>query len=623
MKGFLLLKPKFSSIKFKFAFLAILVSLIGYGISIYFSTRWMGEEIQTDYHEKAALMWTHIIHDLENAMLRINHEEIFDTLAIYKNYKEVKEVRIFNSKGEEAFSQKKGQPEPRVHEVLSRGESIRYEEQSQHQKLSTFIVPIKNKPICHRCHGADEPMRGALLLSLDQKGMEEYIGKETRKFILLFGLLTLSMAIIAMATVHHLLLRPLESIRKGAEAIARGDFHYRVPIPSKDEIGTLAVHFNHMAQTLAMLFKSLEDQQQEIKKQYDLISLSRRQWQDTFDCITDPIVVMDRNCTIHQANRAFQRMFQKEIHSLNLCLERRQTCQQLFGSCFLSKCPHKRVTVENIPLIQEVEYPHLGTIFEVSVFPYHRAEEEFEGSVVILKDVTEKKKREEQAILRERLSAIGQIVSSVVHEINNPLATVGVSTEGLLKRVRENRFDPSLFENYLRIIQEEIRRSQRITDRMLSFVRNTDKNREEIDIHEFLNKTIEALNFQGRMNGVEVLRDYDQEAGKIRCNDGELRQVFFALLNNAIEAIGERGKITLETMKMGDRVAIKVTDTGPGIPHAHLERIFTPFFTTKSERGGTGLGLFIAKKMVEENGGSIEVSSVEGSGTTFTITLPT
>ncbi len=623
MKGFLPLKPKFSSIKFKFAFLAVLVSLIGYGIAIYFSTRWMGEEIQTDYQEKAALMWTHIIHDLENAMLRINHEEIFDTLAIYKNYKEVKEVRIFNSKGEEAFSQKKGPPEPRVHEVLSRGESIRYEEQSQHQKLSTFIVPIKNKPICHRCHRADEPMRGALLLSLDLRGMEKYIGKETRKFILLFGLLTVTIAIIAMATVNRFLLRPLESIRKGAEAIARGDFDYRLPIESKDEIGTLAVHFNHMAQTLAMLFKNLEDQRQEIKDQYDMISRSRREWQDTFDCITDPIVVMDRNCTIHQANKAFQKLFQREMGSSNFCQERKRTCQQLFGSCFLSQCPHKRVTDESIPLIQEVEYPHLGTIFEVSVFPYRRSEDDFDGSVVILKDVTERRKGERQAILMERLSAIGQIVSSVAHEINNPLATVGVSAEGLLKRVRENRFDPSLFENYLGIIKEEVLRSQRITERMLSFVRNTDQKREEIDLHELLDKTIEVLRFQGRLNGIEVLKDYHSESGKMRGIEGELRQVFLSLLNNAIEAMGERGKITLETMKMGDRVEIKVTDTGPGIPRAHLERIFTPFFTTKADKGGTGLGLFIAKRMVEENGGSIEVSSEEGRGTSFTITLPT
>lgn len=624
MIDFLKKKIFLSSIRFKFSIIAVVISLVGFGITIHFSTRWMSEEIEKDYHEKAALMWTHILHDLENSMLRINHEEIFDTLSIYKNYRDVKEIRIYNSRGEEVFQRGERRFNPKVADVLKNGQLVQYQLEEGSQKISTFIVPIKNQPICQQCHKTDEPLRGALLLSLDLQGLERSIGAQTKKFILFFSLLTMSIVLIVAFTVDRLLLKPLTWIQKGAEAIARGDFSHRVPIQSSDEVGNLARHFNQMAETLESLFKRINERHQEVELQYDMISRSRREWQETFDCITDPIVVMSKDCTIHQANKAFRKMFEAQMESFDgLQKKRDRSCRNVFGTCFLSQCPHKRVMNEKTPIIHEVEYPHLNTIFEVSVFPYFRSEDQFEGSITILKDVTQKKEQERKAMLRERLSAIGQTVSSVAHEINNPLATIGVSVEGLLKRVRDGRFDPVLFENYLKIIKDEIARSQKITSSMLSFVRTKDHPKEYLDIHHVLDKTIETLRFQEKLNGIEVLRDYSREIGKIRGYEGELRQVFLSILSNAIEAMGEKGKIILETAAGGNKISIKITDTGQGILPGHLERVFTPFFTTKSDQGGTGLGLFIAKKIIEENGGEIGVSSVLGVGTTFTITLPT
>ncbi len=613
-----------SSIRFKFSLIAALISLVSLGTAIYFSNRWLAEEMEQDYFEKASLIWTHILHDLENAMLRINHEEIFSTLNIYKSYQDVQEVRIFNSKGEEVFQRGEKKHAPQVAEVLRNGRLSQYQQKEGSQKISTFIIPIENKPICQKCHPTNEPLRGAILLSLSQERMKQFLGAQTKKFVLFFGLLTMSIVLIVAFSVDKLLLNPLALIRRGAEAIARGDFSHRIPGTSGGEIGDLARHFNEMAQTLDSLFQRIEEKRQEVEKQYDLISRSKKQWQETFDCITDPMVVMSQDCIIQQANQAFRRLFQSHTETFDGLRERRGlTCRQLFGTCFLSQCPHQQVIKGKAPVIQEVEYPHLKTIFEVSVFPYYRSEDQFEGSIIILKDVTEKKEQERRAILRERLSAIGQTVSSVAHEINNPLATIGVSAEGLMKRVREGRFDPVIFENYLKIIKDEMNRSQKIITSMLSFVRQKDHPKKDLDIHEVLDKTVEMLRFQGKLNGVEVLRDYAREIGKFHGYEGDLQQVFFSLLNNAIEAIGENGKITLETIDLRNKIVIKVSDTGPGIPPDHLRKIFTPFFTTKSEQGGTGLGLFISKKIIEENGGEIHVTSDQGKGTTFTITLPT
>jgi signal transduction histidine kinase len=612
-----------SGIRFKFSLIAVFLSLVSFGIILYFSTRWMAEEIEGDYHEKASLMWTHILHDLENAMLRINHGEIFGTLAIYKNYKDVKEVRVYNSKGEEVFQSGEKRSYPAVAEALRKGQLIQYHSKEGPQKVSTFIVPIENKPVCRQCHPTNEPLRGALLLSLNREEMERFLGAQTQKFILFFSFLTVNIILIVAFTVNRLLLNPLTQIQRGAEAIARGDFNHRISVRSSDEVGDLARHFNKMAQTLKSLFQSIDEKRQEIEIQYDLISRSRQEWQETFDFITDPIVVMSRDCVIHQANKAFRKMFQSRMEPFDDVKEMKGlTCRQVFGTCFLPQCPHPRVIEEKASVVQEVEFPLPGTILEVSIFPYHRSESHFEGSITILKDVTEKREQERRLMLRERLSAIGQTVSGVAHEINNPLATIGVSAESLLKRVREGRFDPVLFESYLRIIKDEITRSQKITNSMLSFVKKEDHPKKSLDIHDVLDKTIELLRFQGKLDDIEVLKNYSRQIGTFRGYEGDLQQVFLSLLNNAIEAVGEKGKVILESIDLKDKIMIKISDTGPGIPPGHLERIFTPFFTTKSEQGGTGLGLFIAKKIIEENGGEIGVLSEEGKGTTVAVILP-
>jgi PAS domain S-box-containing protein len=257
-----------------------------------------------------------------------------------------------------------------------------------------------------------------------------------------------------------------------------------------------------------------------------------------------------------------------------------------------------------------------------------------DGSIsrmAMIQDITEKKENEMRLIMSERLAALGEMASGIAHEINNPLASIAACAEGLLNRLRKGRSDPQVFENYLKIIDEEVIRCKSITTSMLSFVRKTTYEKKNVDINYILDKTLELISFQGRLKDVEVIKDY-KEIPMIYGSEGELRQVFLAIIVNALDAIGDRGTITLETgiilsnpsleKKSGEMVFIKVSDTGPGIPSEVISRIFDPFFTTKSEKGGTGLGLSIASKIIADNNGNIDVTSEEGKGTTFKITLP-
>jgi signal transduction histidine kinase len=236
--------------------------------------------------------------------------------------------------------------------------------------------------------------------------------------------------------------------------------------------------------------------------------------------------------------------------------------------------------------------------------------------------VTEEKEREMRLIMSERLASLGQMASGIAHEINNPLAAIAGCTEGLLKRVEQERFEPELFRNYLKIIEEEILRCKNITTGMLSFVRKTTYDKQDVDVHKTLDKALEIIGFQGRLKEVEILRAYKEEMPHIRGSEGELRQVFLAIITNALDVMEGRGGLTIETGVEGKEIFVRITDTGPGIPQEHITRVFEPFFTTRGDKGGTGLGLAIANKIVTNHGGSLDVFSEPGKGAAFRITLP-
>jgi PAS domain S-box-containing protein len=266
----------------------------------------------------------------------------------------------------------------------------------------------------------------------------------------------------------------------------------------------------------------------------------------------------------------------------------------------------------------------------------------------IVQDITEKKEKEMQLIMSERLAALGQMASGIAHEINNPLATISACAEGLLNRIRKGQMSPELFENYLKIIDEEVLRCKGITTSMLSFVRKTPYEKKDVDLNFILDKALELIGFQGRLKKIEVIKHYSGTL-IVKGSEGELKQVLLTIIVNALDAMGDKGSLMLitgtapsgaafpysegfvslrdlphltETRGDGALAFVKISDTGPGIPPELTAKIFDPFFTTKAEKGGTGLGLSIAHKILRDHNGNIVVASERGKGAAFTVILP-
>jgi len=282
-------------------------------------------------------------------------------------------------------------------------------------------------------------------------------------------------------------------------------------------------------------------------------------------------------------------------------------------------CQHQRRITEKI-VRGEMNNPDNNRWYYVVSTPIQN-QDGTKSNMMMLQDITDKKNNELRLIQSEKLAALGQMASGIAHEINNPLATISACTEGLLNRLKKGNIEKDLFENYLQIINEEVVRSKGITTNMLSFVRKTGSEKNDIDINEVLERTLELIGFQGRLKNVEVVRNYSGRL-LVRVNEGEIRQVLLSLVVNALDAMDDKGTLILETGKENQAVFIKITDTGPGIPTEFVSKIFDPFFTTRSGRGGTGLGLSIAKKIIDDSHGSLDVLTQQGRGVTFKIILP-
>jgi len=229
--------------------------------------------------------------------------------------------------------------------------------------------------------------------------------------------------------------------------------------------------------------------------------------------------------------------------------------------------------------------------------------------------------RTQQALInKEKLASMGQLAAGVAHELNNPLGTIMLFADALHRELPPD--DPHRSD--MEMILKEANRAKKIVADLLNFARQQEVLAQDTDLHALLDQSIESVRHQPTFAEVEIIRHYDPLASTIQADPAQLQQVFVNLLNNAAEAITGPGTITVTTRAINhDCIEISIADTGCGIPDEHMDKLFTPFFTTKPPGVGTGLGLSIVYGIVKMHRGQIAVQSEVGKGTTFTITLPT
>jgi two-component system NtrC family sensor kinase len=257
-----------------------------------------------------------------------------------------------------------------------------------------------------------------------------------------------------------------------------------------------------------------------------------------------------------------------------------------------------------------------------------RADENDEVTHVITvgENITSRVKAQRAVARAEKLAAVGRLAAGVVHEINNPLATIAACAESLEKRIEEGSFsespDVADLREYLGLIRDEAFRCKTITNGLLDFSRLRAGQRVPVDMTEIIKATARLVTHQQRGDDIQIVIEAAAGLPSISGDVGQLQQAVVALATNAIDAMPDGGTLTLRAFHSNSRVLVQVLDTGIGIAPENMTKIFDPFFTTKDIGHGTGLGLAVCYGILSDHGGRLDVRSTPGAGSTFTITLP-
>jgi len=348
----------------------------------------------------------------------------------------------------------------------------------------------------------------------------------------------------------------------------------------------------------------------------ELLSSGKREWEQTVDAFNQAICYIDPQGAVRRANRVFAELIKLPVTALP-------------GRSWVTLLPPSWVDpVARLLTPEGAAAPVEVRAGERTMMVTAIATGEPGAAILLFEDQSEKRRLQERLLQSEKMSAIGQLIAGVAHDLNNPLASV-VGFSDLLGEAAD--VPPRLAEP-LAVIRQEAERASAIVRNLLSFARRQEGERQLQSIRPILESTHQLLKNQLLAARIELTLEFEPGLPEVEVHANQIKQVFVNIINNAAQAITSTrakeggGKIQIVTKCEPDGLSVNISDNGPGIPEAVAQRVFEPFFSTKSEGEGTGLGLSICLGIVKEHGGSMTVDpggAGGGRGATFTVELPT
>jgi len=351
---------------------------------------------------------------------------------------------------------------------------------------------------------------------------------------------------------------------------------------------------------------------------YEMVRRSEAEWETAFNALAEGIAVVGPTGAVLRANRALAGLAE---------LPEAELVGRNFGEMIFGESDAVAGLIEaayrgerTVPLVVRPEDSH--RVLRLTAAPLAGSER---GSVVILiEDVTEQRLLEAQIIQNDKMASIGQLVSGVAHELNNPLTSIAGLAELLLERPPH----PERPREHLRVIYDQAERAGRIVRNLLTFARKGVPEKTAVDLREVVARTSLLITYELQLHGIELDSDLSPDATVVLGDRYELQQVLLNLVTNAVQAVsglaeGKPRRITLSTNRTDDgRAMLRVRDTGPGVPGHLVPYLFTPFFTTKAPGEGTGLGLSLSYGLVKAHEGVLEYEAPAQGGAEFRVTLP-
>ena len=355
---------------------------------------------------------------------------------------------------------------------------------------------------------------------------------------------------------------------------------------------------------------------EELQGLFDVVSEGKRVWESTFDAIVDPVLIISQEYRVERANTAAAGSAGVDVRHLV-----GKTCFEVFAKrdkpCL--GCPMKSSSAKSAPRRKTLG-PYLdGREFVASAFPIRGKDGSDLGlSVLQYQDRSHVRKLEAQLLQNEKMAALGLFASGIAHDINNPLSGVLAFAQLALQGVEKGT---QAYED-IKEIETSALRCKKIVQNLLSFSRPISKSdSNSVNLCELVQKLLPNLEVQFKDINY-TLKIELHPMPRVMVGESKFEQAFTNILTNAFQSISDGGEITIRNGEEEEMVYIDVNDTGEGIPRDNLKRIFDPYFTTKADKGGTGLGLPTTYNIVQEYGGRIKVKSRPGIGTSFRVFVP-
>jgi PAS domain S-box-containing protein len=417
-------------------------------------------------------------------------------------------------------------------------------------------------------------------------------------------------------------------MRQGTEQGTNYEIEHRLLLRDGTSkwVSTIVEPSVNIARQVIKLFGTTQDITERKQDEVRLRN-KKNELQAIFDAVNDGVIVFDHSGAIQHLNHICPQFFEENVLSGGSCREVFHPDTAVAPKTCPVELALRGERVET-SMVSEREGRNTRYI-DITANPIMDELGEKTRALVFLRDVTMKRLHEMQLIQSEKMSSIGVLATGIAHEINNPLTSVAGYAEALLRRFRD---EPSLgadsrlndFTRYLEVIVREAYHCKGIIGNLLNFGRKSDGLLATVNLNRLIQEILELLRHQPNYGEVAIVVDLAEDIPLINGDPSGLRQVFMNLLVNACQAIKDGGMIKVSSVYSENEAAIlvEISDTGCGIAHDVIERIWDPFFTTKEVGKGVGLGLALSYNIVKRHGGEISVKSAVGEGTVFTVQLP-
>ncbi|MCX7825160.1 MAG: ATP-binding protein [Verrucomicrobiae bacterium] len=502
-------------------------------------------------------------------------------------------------------------------------------------RLRPASVSIE-EPFSDEMPGQSKPQAGRLLgvvhLAVNPASTIEHTEAAQRTALLIALVCTVTISALSGFMVRRMV-QPLQALAAVAKQLESGNLAARVTVASRDEIGELARAFNDMAQSLQQSREEILSHQRNLERRVQERTAELQESRDFFNAVfaESPlaILILDAQGRAQLFNKAFRALFrvpagQPAAEAYNIFDDPERK----------SQAPPERLAQvfqlgQTLSLTLEYDARNVNRLWappvrpqvlSFTLFPLKDNAGQVKNVVVIIEDLTQQRQIEAQLRQAEKMAAVGQLGAGVAHELNNPLASILGYTQILLKRAPADH----PFRASLEIIEQESLRCKNIILNMLAYSRPAGQNMSLEDLRAIIERTLALMRNQAAIRNVQMDLAYDTAIPRLRLNANQMQQVLVNIIANAFDVMPQGGRIFIACALDSERrrVILKVGDTGHGIAAEHLPRLFEPFFTTKEHWRGTGLGLAVCYKIVQDHGGRIYARNRTGGGAEFVIELP-